>query len=128
MEKALTELKQTQEEKLTNGDQQATEEIQVETQSDIQVTVTPTTLDTSSPTDDTTIQDAMISPDSDSIESRNASPENMSRVQNDTKIDPVKGSCSNSIVSSDSMVSDTLDSKSFTVKNSESEIGKHHYY
>ncbi|XP_033209733.1 diacylglycerol kinase eta isoform X5 [Belonocnema kinseyi] len=123
MEKALKKLKLEEEEKLMNGEQPATEEVQVETQSDIQVTVTPTSLDTSSPTDDTTIQDAMISPDSDSIDSRNASPDNMNRVQNDTKIDPVKGSCSDSIVSSESLVSDTLDSKSFTVKNSESEIG-----
>ncbi|XP_051164827.1 diacylglycerol kinase eta isoform X4 [Leptopilina boulardi] len=119
VEKALlTELKKIQNEIMTNGD-----EFQIETQSDIQVTVTPTTLDTSSPTDDTTIQDAMISPDSETAFSKNASLENMHRMQSDVKIDPIKGSCSNSIISLDSTVSDTMDSKSLNVKNSESEIG-----
>lgn len=123
VERALIELKHVENDKLMNGEQ-AIDEFQVETQSDVQVTVTPTTLDTSTPTDDTTIQDAMISPDSESALSKNASLENMHRVQNDVKIDPIKGSCSNSIISFDSTVSDTLDSKSLNVKNSESEIGK----
>ena len=126
VEKVLTELKETEKKTLTNGNPQYSEENQAETQSDFQVTVTPTTLDTSSLTDDTTIQDALISPDSDSIQSGNVSPENMNTVQNYAKVNPMKGSCSSSIVSSESMVSDTLDSKSFTVKNSESEIGKHY--
>ncbi|XP_024942630.1 diacylglycerol kinase eta isoform X4 [Cephus cinctus] len=100
-----------------SNDEQINEHTPVETPSDIQVTVTSTTLDTSSPSDDTTIQDTMISPDTDSANSRNISPESMRKSEN-SKMDTSRGSCSNSIVSSDS-----LDSRSFTVKNSESEIG-----
>ena len=40
------------------------------------------------------------------------------------KIETPRGSCTNSIISSDSMVSDSFDSKNFVTKNSESEIGK----
>lgn len=105
----------------TAGIQQSVESLLAE-DSNIQVTVTDTELDTNSPSDDTTIQDAMISPDTESVMSRNASP--------DKKLDNAavaRGSCSNSIVSTDSLVSETLDSKSFVVKNSESEIGKNIY-
>ncbi|XP_012278503.1 diacylglycerol kinase eta isoform X2 [Orussus abietinus] len=98
------------------------EPVQVETTSDIQVTVTATTLDTSSPSDDTTMQDTMISPDTESINSRNVSPECARKSECCTRAGLSRGSCTNSIVSSDSTVSDTLDSKSM-VKNSESEIG-----
>lgn len=96
--------------------------------SDIQVTVTSTTLDTSSPSDDTTIQDTMISPDTDSANSRNISPDhnNQTKSDNERKIEGSRSSCtsSNSIVSSDSMILDTLDSRNFMIKNSESEIGR----
>nr|XP_046483245.1 diacylglycerol kinase eta isoform X1 [Neodiprion pinetum]XP_046483246.1 diacylglycerol kinase eta isoform X1 [Neodiprion pinetum] len=111
----------------SNGDEVG----QPETPSDIQVTVTSTTLDTSSPSDDTTIQDTMISPDTDSPNSRNASPDegvNLRKFDREGKVDGSRSSfsCSNSIVSSDSMVLDsstTMDSRNLTVKNSESEIG-----
>lgn len=67
----------------------------------------------------------MISPDTDSANSRNISPDHVHKLDNDRKIDGSRSSfsCSNSIVSSDSMILDTLDSKNFTIKNSESEIG-----
>ncbi|XP_012257177.2 diacylglycerol kinase eta isoform X2 [Athalia rosae] len=113
---------------LEHNDAEFNENQQAETPSDIQVTVTSTTLDTSSPSDDTTIQDTMISPDTDSANSRNISPDNDQKLDNYRKRDATYGSrsscsCSNSIVSSDSMIMDTLDSKNFTIKNSESEIG-----
>lgn len=100
---------------------ESSEPTQQTTPSDIPITVTPTTLDTSSTSDDTTIQDAMISPDTDSVPSGDLSPEcPESKTSNGgPQIETPRGSCTNSIVSSDSMVSD-----SFVVKNSESEIGK----
>lgn len=80
------------------------------------ITVTSTTLDSSS-LDDTTIQEPMISPDSDSGRNECLKQDDGSRLDN-------RGSCSNSIISSDSMLSEAYDSKcSFPVKNSESEIG-----
>ncbi|XP_014219907.1 diacylglycerol kinase eta isoform X2 [Copidosoma floridanum] len=102
------------------------------TQSDLPVTVTPTSLDTSSPSDDTTIQyyflkDAIISPDTDSVPSVDASPEcpDTKSANDAPKIGTPRGSCTNSIVSSDSMVSESLDSKNnYVFKNSESEIGR----
>ncbi|XP_066585239.1 diacylglycerol kinase eta isoform X2 [Prorops nasuta] len=94
----------------------------VDASSDIPISVTRTTLDTSSPSDDATIQDALISPDTDSIHSRNVSPDHVQKFDND-KAEACKNSCSNSIISTDSIVSDTLDLKSYTVRNSESEIG-----
>lgn len=100
--------------------EQQSEQSLLETLTDNQITVTSTTLDTTSKSDDTTIQDVMISPDSDSP--------NMSLVHRTdyaTKTENSKSSGSNnSIASSDSIVSDTLDSKSITVKHSESEIGE----
>lgn len=101
------------------------EPTQLETPTDVQITVTSTTLDTSSRSDDTTIQDALISPDSDS--SANISIGCIHRpdaINSGPHTYVSRSSCSNSIVSSDSLVSDTLDSKSCTVKNSESEIGR----
>lgn len=109
-------------------EQQNSEPTQMEPTTDIPVTVTSTTLQTSSRSDDTTIQDALISPDSDSSTSTNISTGCIHRPENGcARTDFSRSSCSNSIVSSDSLVSDTLDSKSFTVKNSESEIGKHRF-
>ncbi|XP_053594048.1 diacylglycerol kinase eta isoform X2 [Microplitis demolitor] len=92
----------------------------VNTPTDIQVTVTSTTLDTSSKSDDTTIQDALISPDSDIINISNAF---VHRSDYDIETHQLsKSSCSNSIASTDSLISETLDSKSYTIKHSESEI------
>ncbi|XP_020297284.1 diacylglycerol kinase eta isoform X2 [Pseudomyrmex gracilis] len=88
--------------------------------SDIPITVTKT-IDTSTPSDDATMQDAIISPDTDSIHSRNISLEQTYRSTAFKCTEP-RGSCTNSIISTDSMVSETLDSKSYTVRNSESEI------
>lgn len=96
---------------------------QAEGSSDVPVTVTRTTLDTSTPSDDATIQDTIVSPDTDSLHSRNISPEPHVQKPPKAQIEP-RGSCTNSIVSTDSIVSDTLDSRSYTVRNSESEIGK----
>lgn len=67
----------------------------------------------------------MISPDTDSVPSGDISPECPdTRSANGQQNGTPRGSCSNSIVSSDSIVSDSFDSKNFVVKNSESEIGK----
>ncbi|XP_044008707.1 diacylglycerol kinase eta isoform X3 [Aphidius gifuensis] len=94
-----------------------------ESTNNIQVTITSSTLDTTtSQTDDTTVQDAMISPDSDSSNYGNISAGFIHRTDNATKTEVSRSSCSNSIVSSDSLNSDTLDSKSYTIKHSESEI------
>ncbi|XP_015118316.1 diacylglycerol kinase eta [Diachasma alloeum] len=101
--------------------EQQSEQSQLETPTDNQITVTSTTLDTTSKSDDTTIQDVVISPDSDSPNSTNMSL--IHRTDHATKTENSKSSGSNSIASSDSIISDTLDSKSFTVKHSESEIG-----
>ncbi|XP_025161810.1 diacylglycerol kinase eta isoform X6 [Harpegnathos saltator] len=98
------------------------EPTQVEASSDIPVTVTRTTLDTSTPSDDATMQDTIVSPDTDSLHSRNISPEPQAQKLSQSKLEP-RGSCTNSIVSTDSIVSDTLDSRSCTIRNSESEIG-----
>lgn len=125
VEATIFKLFQERGETLKNNDQESSGVQQAETPSDIQVTVTSTTLDTSSPSDDTTIQDTMISPDTDSANSRNISPDHGQKLDNERKIYGSRSSCScsNSIVSSDSMILDTLDSKNFTIKNSESEIG-----
>ncbi|KAL6431277.1 hypothetical protein ACFW04_007148 [Cataglyphis niger] len=97
------------------------EHTQIEPVSDIPITVTKTTLDTSTSSDDaTTIQDTIVSPDTDSLHSRNISPQH---AQKSAKVKLERGSCTNSIISTDSMVSETLDSKSYTIRNSESEIG-----
>lgn len=106
----------------TNDNFLLSEPTQIEASSDVPMTVTKTVFDTSTPSDDATMQDTIVSPDSDSLQSRNISPEH---VQKPTiiKLEP-RGSCTNSIVSTDSMVSETFDSKSYTVRNSESEIGK----
>nr|XP_033330534.1 diacylglycerol kinase eta isoform X3 [Megalopta genalis] len=95
----------------------------IEGSSEFQTSVTRTNFDTSSPSDDTTMQDTMISPDTDSIHSRLISPEHEQKFENRSKIDTTRGSCSNSIASTDSMISDTLDFKSYRIRNSESEIG-----
>lgn len=102
----------------------SSEPTQVEASSDMPMTVTRTTLDTSTPSDDATMQDTIISPDTDSLHSRNISPEHHAQKREPkATVDP-RGSCTNSIISTDSIVSDTLDSKSYTIRNSESEIGK----
>ncbi|XP_050453538.1 diacylglycerol kinase eta isoform X5 [Cataglyphis hispanica] len=99
----------------------SSEHTQIEPVSDIPITVTKTTLDTSTPSDDaTTIQDTIVSPDTDSLHSRNISPQH---AQKSAKVKLERGSCTNSIISTDSMVSETLDSRSYTIRNSESEIG-----
>lgn len=98
------------------------EPTQAETSTDVPVTVTRTTLDTSTPSDDATMQDTIVSPDTDSLNSRNISPEHMQKSTG-VKLE-ARGSCTNSIISTDSIVSETLDSRSYTVRNSESEIGK----
>lgn len=110
---------------VSNDNFMSFESTQVEVSSDVPVTVTRTSLDTSIPSDDATMQDVITSPDTDSLHSRNISSE--SHVQKHdptkTKVDP-RGSSTNSIISTtDSIVSDTLDSRSYTVRNSESEIG-----
>lgn len=94
---------------------------QQETESDVPVTTV--TLETSTPSDDTTIQDAMISPDTDSVPSVDVSPEcpESKSISEKKATGPHRNSCSNSIVSSDSMVSESFNQ---VVKNSESEIGK----
>ncbi|XP_016844045.2 diacylglycerol kinase eta isoform X3 [Nasonia vitripennis] len=123
VESAVNQLNQHQQEPHPQN-YEASEPTHQETQSDIPVTVTPTTFDTSSPSDDTTIQDAMISPDTDSVPSGDISPECPdTRSGNYQKNGTPRGSCTNSTVSSDSMVSDSFDSKNYIVKNSESEIG-----
>jgi len=99
----------------------SSEPTQIETSSDVP-TVTKTILDTSTPSDDATIQDTIVSPDTDSPHSRNISPEHAQKPVI-AKLE-ARGSCTNSIISTDSMVSETFDSKSYTVRNSESEIGK----
>ncbi|XP_029155939.1 diacylglycerol kinase eta isoform X3 [Nylanderia fulva] len=98
----------------------SSERSQLEAVSDLPITVTKTTLDTSTPSDDATIQDTIVSPDTDSLHSRNISPEHAQKTAKDT-LGP-RGSCTNSIISTDSIVSDMLDSKSYTIRNSESEI------
>ncbi|XP_012222170.2 diacylglycerol kinase eta isoform X2 [Linepithema humile] len=104
----------------SNDNLQSSEPTQIEGSSDIPITVTKTTLDTSTPSDDATMQDILVSPDTDSLHSRNISPEH---VQKSMEPKPnARGSCTNSIISTDSIVSETLDSKSYTVRNSESEI------
>lgn len=99
------------------------ESTQIEVSSDVPVTVTRTVLDASTPSDDATIQDTVVSPDTDSLHSRNISPEHAQKPAI-TKLE-ARSSCTNSIISTDSMVSETFDSRSYTVRNSESEIGKH---
>lgn len=90
--------------------------------SDVPITVTKTVFDASTSSDDATMQDTIVSPDTDSLYSRNISPEYVQKPAI-VKLEP-RGSCTNSIVSTDSMASETFDSKSYTVRNSESEIGK----
>ncbi|XP_015431327.1 PREDICTED: diacylglycerol kinase eta [Dufourea novaeangliae] len=97
----------------------------MELSSDFQISVTRTNFDTSSPSDDATMQDTIISPDTDSIHSRHVSLEHDQKFENRSKMDTTRGSCSNSIVSTDSIISDTLDLKSYVIRNSESEIGKY---
>ncbi|XP_043288430.1 diacylglycerol kinase eta isoform X3 [Venturia canescens] len=118
-------IKASEREEIANFEhRQNSEPTQLETPTDVQITVTSTTLDTSSRSDDTTIQDALISPDSDSSANISTGCIHRPEVNNSGPHTYVsRSSCSNSIVSSDSLVSDTLDSKSCTVKNSESEIG-----
>ncbi|XP_053979829.1 diacylglycerol kinase eta isoform X3 [Hylaeus volcanicus] len=105
------------------NDQHISEYNNIEASSEFQISVTRTNFDTSSPSDDATMQDTVISPDSDSIQSRHISPEHEQKFEDKSKMDTPRGSCSNSIVSTDSMISDTLDFKSYVVRNSESEIG-----
>lgn len=80
-------------------------------------TVTKITLDTSTPSDDAT---TVVSLDMDSLHSKNISPEHVQKpaiVKLETR-----SSCTNS---TDSMVSETFDSRSYTVRNSTlSEVGK----
>ena len=56
VETAIDKLSQEQQKKLNPLNYEISDPTQQESPSDIQVTVTPTTLDTSSPSDDTTIQ------------------------------------------------------------------------
>ncbi|XP_025074284.1 LOW QUALITY PROTEIN: diacylglycerol kinase eta [Pogonomyrmex barbatus] len=106
---------------INNDNFLSSEPTEIEVSSDIPITVTKTILDTSTPSDDATMQDTIISPDTDSLHSRNISPEHVQKPII-AKLEP-RGSCTNSIISTDSMVSETFDSKSYTVRNSESEIG-----
>lgn len=106
----------------TNDNFLLSEPTQIEASSDVPITVTKTVFDTSTPSDDATMQDTIVSPDTDSPHSRNISPEHVQKPAI-AKLEP-RGSCTNSIISTDSMVSETFDSKSYTVRNSESEIGK----
>lgn len=106
----------------TNDNFLLSELTQIETSSDVPITVTKTILDTSTPSDDATMQDTIVSPDTDSLHSRNISPEHVQKPVI-AKLE-ARGSCTNSIVSTDSIVSETFDSRSYTVRNSESEIGK----
>lgn len=104
------------------NEQQLTESNNIES-SEFQTLVSRTNFDTSTPSDDATMQDTIMSPDTDSAQSRYVSPEPDQKFENRTKMDTNRGSCSNSIVSMDSIVSDTLDFKSYVIRNSESEIG-----
>ncbi|XP_011164815.1 diacylglycerol kinase eta isoform X7 [Solenopsis invicta] len=104
---------------VTNDNFLSSDTTQIETFSDVPVTVT--ILDTSTPSDDGTMQDTIVSPDTDSLQSKNISPEHAQKPVL-TKVE-ARGSCTNSIISTDSMVSETFDSRSYTVRNSESEIG-----
>jgi len=93
------------------------EPTQIEASSDVPITVTKITLDTSTPSDDAT---TVVSLDMDSFHSKNISPEHVQKpaiVKLETR-----SSCTNS---TDSMVSETFDSRSYTVRNSTlSEVGK----
>lgn len=111
-------------ETLASNDQQLSESNNIEISSDFQVSVTRTTFDTSSPSGDATMQDTIISPDTESFQSRHLSPEHKQKFENRIKTDTSRGSCSNSIISTDSTISDTLDFKNYMIRNSESEIGK----
>ncbi|XP_076663150.1 diacylglycerol kinase eta isoform X2 [Andrena cerasifolii] len=104
-------------------EQQLTESNNIES-SEFQTLVSRTNFDTSTPSDDATMQDTIMSPDTDSVQSRYVSPEPDQKFENRTKMDTNRGSCSNSIVSMDSIVSDTLDFKSYVIRNSESEIAR----
>lgn len=120
---AVAQTGDQQETQISNNDNfLSSEPTQIEASSDVPITVTKTILDTSTPSDDATIQDTIVSPDTDSLHSRNISPEYAQKPAI-TKLE-ARGSCTNSIVSTDSMVSETFDSRSYTVRNSESEIGK----
>ncbi|XP_018344813.1 PREDICTED: diacylglycerol kinase eta isoform X3 [Trachymyrmex septentrionalis] len=86
------------------------EPTQIEASSDVPITVTKITLDTSTPSDDAT---TVVSLDMDSFHSKNISPEHVQKpaiVKLETR-----SSCTNS---TDSMVSDTFDSRSYTIRNS----------
>ncbi|XP_031830705.1 diacylglycerol kinase eta isoform X3 [Nomia melanderi] len=113
----------TQQETEINMSNYQYESNNIEGSSEFQTSVTRTNFDTSSPSDDATMQDTIISPDTDSIHSRLISPEHEPKFENRSKMDTTRGSCSNSIVSTDSMISDTLDFKNYIIRNSESEIG-----
>ncbi|XP_076166634.1 diacylglycerol kinase eta isoform X5 [Ptiloglossa arizonensis] len=106
------------------NDQHISEYNNIEASSEFQTSITRTNFDTSSPSDDATMQDIIISPDSDSIQFRHISPEHEQKFENRNKMDTTRGSCSNSIVSTDSIISDTLDFKSYVIRNSESEIAR----
>ncbi|XP_034189721.2 diacylglycerol kinase eta isoform X3 [Osmia lignaria lignaria] len=111
-------------ENFVSNDQQLSESNNIEISSDFQVSVTRTTFDTSSPSDDATMQDTIISPDTESFQSRHISPEHTQKFENRIKTDTNRGSCSNSIISTDSTISDTLDFKNYMIRNSESEIAR----
>ncbi|XP_076247267.1 diacylglycerol kinase eta [Calliopsis andreniformis] len=106
----------------SNEQQHVTESNNIEASLEFQKSISRTNFDTSSPSDDATIQDTIVSPDTDSVQSRHVFPEQEEQYENRIKMDTNKGSCSNSIVSTDSMISDTLDFKSYVIRNSDSEI------
>ncbi|XP_011501604.1 PREDICTED: diacylglycerol kinase eta [Ceratosolen solmsi marchali] len=99
--------------------------IEQEIQLNKKVDTAAISLDASSTSDDTTIQDAIISPDTDSVPSEDISSEcPYTRSSNSHKNETYRESCTNSIVSSDSVISDSFDIKNCGMKNSESEIGQ----
>ncbi|XP_012149203.2 diacylglycerol kinase eta [Megachile rotundata] len=112
---------QQETENLMSNDQQISEFNNIKLSSEFPTSVTRTTFDTSTPSDDATMQDTIISPDTESFQSKHLSPEHTEKFENRIKCDS-RGSCSNSIISTDSTISDTLDFKNYVMRSSESEI------
>nr|XP_012149203.1 PREDICTED: diacylglycerol kinase eta [Megachile rotundata] len=112
---------QQETENLMSNDQQISEFNNIKLSSEFPTSVTRTTFDTSTPSDDATMQDTIISPDTESFQSKHLSPEHTEKFENRIKCDS-RGSCSNSIISTDSTISDTLDFKNYVIRSSESEI------
>lgn len=77
---------------LESNDQQISDSNNIEISSEFQISVTRTTFDTSSPSEDGTTQD--ISSDIDSIQS----PDHEQKSENKAKMEALKGNCNNNII------------------------------